>query len=986
MTKIYAQGNYIVIEANNERKTFQKKGVGFEIVNDDGLYSLNDKGLPMGDFNYSEVKKEDGSDYATALEFETFLFENTGNFNSGADVSPNVIGSLKITDTAPTTQGLYILSDVGTYTNLGGLVTTTGKLNYAYFDGTTWSNVEVAIPSTKLPLYSAIKSANISAGTQFIYDEGDNEILRTTATLLTTDNPLSVIDVKTKYVGSVWANKNITTFTNTGKYYLSTNGVLATSAAYNATPLYRVKEGMKFKNPFMGSGDVSQAVFLKSDKSFLSAVIGQAEITAPAEAFFVGFTRAASSTETVKVQSDFWAAQLLNPAGVVAENDTNLLNGGEAFKGFNMLSNEINISSRFPTGSKNGNAFYTLETAITKLTAEQVKVGLKITFRTSSINSETYQLVGVSGSPYYLNPANYVRLYKNKDIEDLTNDINLTKLYGSRYTLETAVPLVTSEFGKLGLRITFRTVSGSANTVETWQLIGNVAGSYPTFYNNPDNYVRVPIRNEIISWINEINISTLFPKYGTVGDSRYTLSGAIAKIPTELVKVGLKVTFRTDIGTTTETWVLVKSTLGGYSSYHLNPDNYERVPERFEFDKLKNDYNSNTNNRLANMLFESRNTWNTKNPTNQIESLTIMTNNPTTGNYRIPCSIITNAGTILAASELRPIDSPGDYGDFSIELYRKTAGGTVTNTIPLPFNYAGLGRFMEPSFVIDRTGAHGTAGRIYLFAGSFKKRDVWDTNSTAESDYIYITSDDDGVTWSTHTSVKSKWDLANYNLAIPAPNNGIQLADGSLVIPSFSNRGSMILVKEVGQDWYFSKEAFGSNGSGRIDECTVVERENDIVLIGRNNKNYADYPYRGEWVFKYDKPSNGWISEESTFSVNRSNQLSICKAVIAGRTLYLKTFTDSNTTDRCNLTLWASVDLKTWIRIYRIYAPGGNGYSSINYYNNRLIVSHETSKDILFQELTPLLGLITDSITTNLESNVSVQDRMQMIINMVKDL
>ena len=28
MTKIYAQGNYIVIEANNERKTFQKEGVG----------------------------------------------------------------------------------------------------------------------------------------------------------------------------------------------------------------------------------------------------------------------------------------------------------------------------------------------------------------------------------------------------------------------------------------------------------------------------------------------------------------------------------------------------------------------------------------------------------------------------------------------------------------------------------------------------------------------------------------------------------------------------------------------------------------------------------------------------------------------------------------------------------------------------------------------------------------------------------------------
>jgi lysophospholipase L1-like esterase len=55
-------------------------------------------------------------------------------------------GDLKITDTAPTAQGLYILSDVGTYTNLGGLVTTAGKLNFASFDGTSWSLIAIDIP------------------------------------------------------------------------------------------------------------------------------------------------------------------------------------------------------------------------------------------------------------------------------------------------------------------------------------------------------------------------------------------------------------------------------------------------------------------------------------------------------------------------------------------------------------------------------------------------------------------------------------------------------------------------------------------------------------------------------------------------------------------------------------------------------------------------------------------------------------------------
>ena len=64
-----------------------------------------------------------------------------------SELASGLIGSLKITDTAPTTQGLYILSDVGTYTNIGGLVATADKLNYVYFNGTTWSLIAVDIES-----------------------------------------------------------------------------------------------------------------------------------------------------------------------------------------------------------------------------------------------------------------------------------------------------------------------------------------------------------------------------------------------------------------------------------------------------------------------------------------------------------------------------------------------------------------------------------------------------------------------------------------------------------------------------------------------------------------------------------------------------------------------------------------------------------------------------------------------------------------------
>ena len=59
-------------------------------------------------------------------------------------------GDLRISDPAPTEIGYYMLLDVGTYANLDGLNTILNRLNFASFDGTTWSKVEVAIPTSSL--------------------------------------------------------------------------------------------------------------------------------------------------------------------------------------------------------------------------------------------------------------------------------------------------------------------------------------------------------------------------------------------------------------------------------------------------------------------------------------------------------------------------------------------------------------------------------------------------------------------------------------------------------------------------------------------------------------------------------------------------------------------------------------------------------------------------------------------------------------------
>ena len=88
--------------------------------------------------------------------------------NISSNYKPSILGSLKITDAAPTIQGMYILSDVGTYTNLGGINAPIGKLNFASFDGTTWRKVEVALQSGKSAYEVAVANGFVGTEAQWL--------------------------------------------------------------------------------------------------------------------------------------------------------------------------------------------------------------------------------------------------------------------------------------------------------------------------------------------------------------------------------------------------------------------------------------------------------------------------------------------------------------------------------------------------------------------------------------------------------------------------------------------------------------------------------------------------------------------------------------------------------------------------------------------------------------------------------------------------
>ena len=110
-------------------------------------------------------------------------------------------GDLIKTDAAPTQLGFYMLSETGVYTNLGGIDAQAGKINFASFDGTTWSLIAVDMPK-------AADSKTIEDWSPKTYVAGSNvfkdgKIWGNTVDALSTDVP----GVSTKWVEKIGSVK-----------------------------------------------------------------------------------------------------------------------------------------------------------------------------------------------------------------------------------------------------------------------------------------------------------------------------------------------------------------------------------------------------------------------------------------------------------------------------------------------------------------------------------------------------------------------------------------------------------------------------------------------------------------------------------------------------------------------------------------------------------------------------------------------------------
>lgn len=306
---------------------------------------------------------------------------------------------------------------------------------------------------------------------------------------------------------------------------------------------------------------------------------------------------------------------------------------------------------------------------------------------------------------------------------------------------------------------------------------------------------------------------------------------------------------------------------------------------------------------------------------------------------RIPTIVISNNGTMLVAAENRA--NALDLGQIDIVLSRK-ADCDHSWKVSRVWSHDSLsyGRSMNPIFAVDRIGASGYAGRIYLFTCHIKHEVALANEAeTNQVDFVYKYSDDDGVSWSEETSIKDFWDLSKYSAVIPSAANGIQLDDGTLVIPTMvikerGWRSGIVYSKPPMYDnWVFSNSTpcYGDN------ECTVYIDKQDQLILDCRTTELVRHKY------KYDFNNDTWSPIEGSFTYNINLKAEISKCLINDQDLYLMSFCDTPDEVRQNITLFASNDGIIWNKVYRLQeGPCHFGYSNVAVWDNKIAITYET--------------------------------------------
>jgi sialidase-1 len=217
--------------------------------------------------------------------------------------------------------------------------------------------------------------------------------------------------------------------------------------------------------------------------------------------------------------------------------------------------------------------------------------------------------------------------------------------------------------------------------------------------------------------------------------------------------------------------------------------------------------------------------------------------------YRIPALATSPKGTLHCVYDIRRRMGRDLQEDIDIGDSRSTDGGQTWEPLRVIMDmgeFAGLPQEQngcsDPGMIVDRQ-----TGEIFCFAvwmNGKPGKHQWRGDGSepgfaigTSAQFLMVRSKDDGLTWSKPENLTRKLKKEAWWLVAPSPQQGIQLADGTLVMPAQGRDeqgkefSTLMTSNDHGANWAVATPAY-SGGS----ECQAVQLGDGSLMLNMRNE------------------------------------------------------------------------------------------------------------------------------------------------------